>query len=176
MEQALPMAFWTEEIVALFCILLAILLTIFNLPGNTLLLLAYLGYILLDEPRYLNMQTVLLMVLLYALGEIWDFCISYLGIKREHVSWLAVFFIGAGTLLGTIIGTAVLPILGSVIGGACGAFVVAYVYQYWCTRNTDEACTLALKAARNQFIALIGKLIVTVLIACLFAQQIFLCR
>lgn len=76
MEQAFPSVFWLEDILALFIILLAILLTIFNLPGNTLLLLGYLGYILVDEPRYLNMQTVLLMVLLDALGEIWDFCIS----------------------------------------------------------------------------------------------------
>ena len=120
MEQAFPSVFWLEDILALFIILLAILLTIFNLPGNTLLLLGYLGYILVDEPRYLNMQTVLLMVLLYALGEIWDFCISYLGIKREHISWLAVTFIGSGTLIGTCVGTMFLPVLGSVIGGAAG--------------------------------------------------------
>lgn len=175
MEQALPMSFWMEDILALFIILLAIFLTIFNLPGNTLLLLGYLGYILLDEPRYLNMQTVLLMVLLYALGEIWDFCISYLGIKREHISWLAVAFIGAGTLAGTGVGTVVLPVLGSVIGGAAGAFLAAFAYQYWCTRDTGNAYNLAFKAARNQFIALIGKLVVTVLIACLFARQIFSC-
>ena len=176
MEQAFPSVFCLFFILALFIILLAILLTIFNLPGNTLLLLGYLGYILVDEPRYLNMQTVLLMVLLYALGEIWDFCISYLGIKREHISWLAVTFIGGGTLIGTCVGTMFLPVLGSVIGGAAGAFLAAFAYQYWCTRDTQNAYNLAFKAARNQFIALIGKLVVTVLIACLFARQIFSCN
>jgi hypothetical protein len=38
-----------------------------------------------------------------------------------------------------------------------------------------DAYSLAFKAARNQFIALIGKLVVTVLIACIFARQIFSC-
>ena len=173
MEQGLPTVFWMQEILAVLIILLAILLTIFNLPGNTLLVIGYLGYVLLDGPRYLNMHTAMLMILLYALGEIWDFCISYLGIKRENISWIAVGLIGVGTLIGTIAGTAFLPILGSVIGGAAGAFIMAYVYQYWCTRSTDQARMLAWKAARNQFIALIGKLVVTVLIACIFAKQIF---
>ncbi len=176
MEQSLPMAFWVEELVALLIILTAVFLTIFNMPGNTLLLLSYLGFILFDQPRYLDMQTVLLMVLLYAAGEIWDFCIGYLGIRRENISWSAVALIGVGTLLGTLAGTAVLPILGSVAGGALGAFATAYVYQYWSTKDTDAARNLAYKAARNQFVALLGKLLVTVLISILFAKQIFSCH
>ena len=115
------------------------------------------------------------MILIYALGEIWEFVLSFFGIKRQvkDISWWGVFLIGCGTFAGTILGTTVFPVLGSVIGGAIGAFAMAYLYEYLRSHNMQHAGALAWQAAKMQFVAMLGKLVATFALAILLARQIF---
>lgn len=152
------MASALEWIIAAFVAFLGPILTIFDLPGNSLMLLTGLGFAFYDEALYFNGRLLSAMVLIYAFGECWEFCVSLFGIKREKVSWLAVFLIGLGGFVGTIIGTGAFPILGSFIGGLVGAFVAAFVYEYMRSGIRSNAWNLAVKAARVRFLALIGKL------------------
>lgn len=113
-----------ERIFAIFIAISGPILTIFDLPGNTLLLLTSLMFAFFDEVLYFNGRLLSAMVLIYALGEFWEFCVGLFGIKRSKVSWFAVIFIALGSFAGTLLGTLIFPILGSLLGGMAGAFAL----------------------------------------------------
>lgn len=161
-----------EWIVAALVALLGPILTIFDLPGNSLMLLTGFGFAFYDEALYFNGRLLSAMVLIYAFGECWEFCVSLFGIKKEKVSWLAVFLIGLGGFFGTIIGTGAFPILGSFIGGLVGAFVVAFAYEYMRSGVGSNAWNLAVKAAGMRFLALIGKLAAGFALAILLIKMV----
>lgn len=161
-----------EWILTALVALIGPILTIFDLPGNSLMLLTGFGFAFYDEALYFNGRLLSAMVLVYAFGECWEFCVSLFGIKKEKVSWLAVFLIGFGGFVGTIIGTGAFPILGSFIGGLVGAFVAAFVYEYMRSGKHSNAWNLAMKAAKVRFLALIGKLAASFALAILLIKMV----
>ena len=70
-----------ERTFAIFIAISGPILTIFDLPGNTLLLLTSLMFAFFDEVLYFNGRLLSAMVLIYALGEFWEFCVGLFGIK-----------------------------------------------------------------------------------------------
>lgn len=167
------MDFAVERALAAFVAVLGPLLTIFDLPGNTLLLVTGLGFAFFNENMYFSGRLLSAMILIYALGEAWEFCVSLFGIKKQKVSWLAVFIIGAGGFIGTVLGTALLPILGSIIGGMMGAAAMAFMYELARTGVRSDALRLAWEAAKMRFLALIGKLAAGIALAALLVKQVF---
>lgn len=167
------MEFVVERSFAAFIAVLGPLLTIFDLPGNTLLLLTGLGFAFFNENMYFSGRLLSAMILIYVMGEAWEFCVSLFGIKRQKVSWLAVLLIGTGGFVGTVLGTAVLPILGSIIGGMIGSAVMAFVYELARTGMRGDALHLAWEAAKMRFFALIGKLAAGIALAALLVKQVF---
>ena len=115
-----------ERIFAIFIAVSGPILTIFDLPGNTLLLLTSLMFAFFDEVLYFNGRLLSAMVLIYALGEFWEFCVGLFGIKRSKVSWFAVIFIALGSFAGTLLGTLIFPILGSL-----HAVAVTVISSFW---------------------------------------------
>lgn len=162
-----------EWAVAGLIVVLGPLLTIFDLPGNSLLMLASLGFAFYDEALYFNGRLLSAMILIYALGECWEFCVSLFGIKRRNTSWLAVLVIGAGGFAGTLVGTGFFPVLGSFIGGLIGAYVAAFIYEYLHSGERRNAFALALLAAKVRFMALIGKLAAGLALSVLLVKQVF---
>ena len=166
------MEYLAERIIAGIIMALGPLLTVFDLPGNTLLLLTSLGFAVYDGALYFNGRLMAAAVLIYAFGECWEFCVSLFGIKRRKVSWLAVLLIGIGGFLGTLAGTVVLPVLGSFAGGIAGAYVTAFIYEYLHTGRSSSALLLAMQAAKVRFLALIGKLAAGILLAVILFRQV----
>lgn len=168
------MEFLVEWALGAVIIIVGPLLTLLDLPGNTVLLAAGIGYAFFDEARYFDGRLLSALVLVYAFGEIWEFVVSIFGIKRHKVSWGAVFLIAVGTFIGAVIGTGFFPILGSVLGGAIGSYIAAFCYEYLHTRSKDHAYELAWQAAKTQFLALLGKIVASFAMALLLFKQIFL--
>ena len=168
------MQLFLEWLVAGIIVVLGPLLTIFDLPGNSLMMLTSLGFAFYDEAKYFDMRLLSAMVLIYVLGEAWEFCVSLFGIKRYKVSWVAVLFIGIGGFFGTLIGTGFFPILGSFVGGVCGAFVTAFIYEYLRSGMRQDAWHLAWETAKMRFLALIGKMCAGIALAILLVKQIYL--
>lgn len=166
------MEFMVERTVAVFIALLGPLLTVFDFPGNTLLMLTGLAFAFFDEVMYFNGRLLSAMILIYAIGECWEFCVELFGIKRKKVSWFAVLLIGLGGFAGTIVGTAVFPIFGSILGGMSGAFIVAFIYELCHTGLTTNAWSLAFEAAKMRFLAIIGKLAAGIALAALLLKQV----
>ena len=168
------MQLFLEWLVAGIIVVLGPLLTIFDLPGNSLMMLTSLGFAFYDEAKYFDMRLLSAMVLIYVLGEAWEFCVSLFGIKRYKVPWVAVLFIGIGGFFGTLIGTGFFPILGSFVGGVCGAFVTAFIYEYLRSGMRQDAWHLAWEAVKMRFLALIGKMCAGIALAILLVKQIYL--
>lgn len=116
--------FMLEWLAAVVLILIAVAMSLFDLPGNTLMVGCCLGFAFYDPAKYFDIRIISAVILIYALGEIWEFVLSFFGIKRQvrSISWWGVFLIGCGTFVGTVMGTTAFPVAGSVIGGAIGAF------------------------------------------------------
>lgn len=168
------MQLFLEWLVAGIIVVLGPMLTIFDLPGNSLMVLTSLGFAFYDEAKYFDMRLLSAMVLIYVLGEAWEFCVSLFGIKRYKVPWVAVLFIGVGGFFGTLIGTGFFPILGSFVGGVCGAFVTAFIYEYLRSGMRQDAWHLAWETAKMRFLALIGKMCAGIALAILLVKQIYL--
>ena len=168
------MQLFLEWLVAGIIVVLGPLLTIFDLPGNSLMMLTSLGFAFYDEAKYFDMRLLSAMVFIYVLGEAWEFCVSLFGIKRYKVPWVAVLFIGVGGFFGTLIGTGFFPILGSFVGGVCGAFVTAFIYEYLRSGMRQDAWHLAWETAKMRFLALIGKMCAGIALAILLVKQIYL--
>ena len=129
--------FMLEWLAAVVLILIAVAMSLFDLPGNTLMVGCCLGFAFYDPAKYFDIRIISAVILIYALGEIWEFVLSFFGIKRQvrSISWWGVFLIGCGTFVGTVMGTTAFPVAGSVIGGAIGAFAMAYLYEYSRSHN-----------------------------------------
>ncbi len=162
-----------EYIITIAIILIAVVFTIFDLPGNTILIGTSMGFAFFETGKYFDLRLLSAMILVYALGEIWEIAVAFLGIKKEKISWKGVFFISIGTFLGTLAGTMVFPILGSIIGGMIGAFVFAFIWDYSSSKDKANAFDLAWQAAKMQIFALFGKLVATFAMSVLLIRQIF---
>lgn len=168
------MEFLVEWAFGALIVVVGPLLTLLDLPGNTIMLAAGIGYAFFDEARYFDGRLLSALVLVYAFGEIWEFIVSFFGIRRHKVSWGAVFLIAVGTFIGAVIGTGFFPVLGSVLGDAVGSYIVAFGYEFMRTRNKENAFALAWKAAQTQFVAMLGKIVASFAMALLLFKQIFL--
>lgn len=168
------MEYFLEALAASFIVIVGPLLTLVGLPGNTLMLLAGIGFACFDEAKYFDGRILSALVLIYVFGELWEFIVSFFGIRRHKLPWSVVGLIGIGTFIGAVLGTGVFPVFGSVLGGAMGSFVMAFVYEYSQTMDCDDAFELAWKAAKLQFIAIIGKVVAAAAMAILLVKQIFL--
>lgn len=164
---------WLGNIAMYLIILACLFLTFIDFCGNFLLLGTAVVYAFLENFRHFDEGFLLTLFVIFALGEFWEFFMSFFGIKKEHVSWLTVFLIGIGTLVGAVFGTMVLPLFGSLVGGAGGAFLVAYVVEYSRTNNGNDAWSLALTAFKMQFLAMLGKIVAGVVMACLMVSRLF---
>lgn len=137
-----------------------------------MLLLTSLMFAFFDEVLYFNGRLLSAMVLIYALGEFWEFCVGLFGIKRSKVSWFAVIFIALGSFAGTLLGTLIFPILGSLLGGMAGAFAAAFAYELARTGISADAMHLAWTAAKMRFLAMVGKLAAGIALAALLLKQV----
>lgn len=150
------------------------LLTIFDLPGNTLMLLTGLGMVFLYDNLNPDLNYLLAMVIVYLVGECWEFFVGLFGIRREKVSWFVVFCIGVGGFVGTVFGTGLFPILGSFAGGVIGAFIAAFLYEYIHSGTSKNAFHIAWAAAKMRCFALLGKLVACMVLAVMLVKIIIL--
>lgn len=166
------MEFMLERTIAAVIALIGPLLTLFDLPGNSLMLLTAVFYAIYDQALYFNVRLLSAMLIIYAVGEGWEFFVSLFGIKRKDVSWIAVFFIAVGGFCGTLVGTAALPVLGSFLGGIAGAFMMAFVYELLHTGVTANAFNLAWQAAKVRCLAMLGKITAGIVLAVLLVKLV----
>ena len=94
------MEYFLEALAAAFIVIVGPLLTLVGLPGNTLMLLAGIGFACFDEAKYFDGRILSALVLIYVFGELWEFIVSFFGIRRHKLPWSVVGLIGIGTFIG----------------------------------------------------------------------------
>lgn len=137
-----------------------VILTMLGLGGNTWLMLLAAVYAVYNNFVYMNGSVLAWMLILYLIGEAWDFGISFFGIRRAKISYSKIIVIGIGTIIGSFAGTIILPILGSVLGATFGAFAAAYIVEVLSGNDRSNAWRIAYVAASMQVLALGGKVII----------------
>lgn len=149
-------------------ILVFLLFTALDWAGNFLILILAVAYTLYYNFTNISLQLLLFLTIIFIVGELWEFFIGILGIKRENVSWLTILFISIGTFIGAIIGTTILPILGTVLGSAIFGGSIAFFIEYLKNKNKKDAFTLAWITFKAQILARFGKIIAGIIMSVLF--------
>lgn len=149
-----------------------VILTMLGMGGNTLLMLLTAVYAVTDDFVHMSGSVLAWMLILYIIGEAWDFIISFFGVRKEKISYPKTIVIGIGGIIGSFFGTAILPILGSVIGAAIGAFATAYTVEMLSGYDRSQAWRIAYVAASMQMLALAGKVIIGCIMFILFISNV----
>lgn len=87
-----------EWLAAGLLILFAFAMALFDLPGNTVMVLSGLGFAFYDPAKYFDIRLISAMILVYAMGEIWEFALSFLGLRKK----LRIFPGGLSYLLAAV--------------------------------------------------------------------------
>ncbi len=145
-----------------------LVITLVGFAGNGLILLMALLYGISTNFATVTGQVLLWMFLVFVLGEIWEFVVGFLGIKREKVPTFTVLMIACGTIMGSIIGTLIMPLLGSLLGASIGAFCFAFVFERARGETQHRSWYIACMAASLQLLALLGKIIAGCIILIMF--------
>lgn len=153
--------------------LIGLVLTCIGLPGNLIMFLSVVLLAWYDGFVNLTGSYLVFIFLLFLVGELWEFLVGFLGIKKEKISWLSVLIIALGTISFAIAGSFVLPVVGSIIGGFIGAFITAFLVEYFFSTSHERALRLGLLAAKNQMFAVVGKLVVGIILFILLLKEIF---
>ena len=108
--------------------LVGLILVPFGLPGLWVMVLALIGYALLDDFQQVGLQTVLIAVAFAGAGEVIEAIVGFRFAKRyggsSRAGWGAII----GGLVGAVVGTPV-PLLGNLVGAFLGAFAGAALFE-----------------------------------------------
>ena len=145
-----------------------LMFTIVGLAGNGLILVLAIVYAISTDFSTLTGNTLLWLFIMFILGEIWEFGVSFLGIKKEQVSTFTVFFIACGTIIGSLVGTLFMPLVGSLLGASIGAFCFAFIIERLRGETRYRSWYIACVAASMQLLAAFGKIIVGCIMLIMF--------
>ncbi len=163
--------------------LLGLLLTVFQMPGNWLIVLLSVlaAWLMPDEQRFdVRWLTVGIVLGLAVIGEVLELATGVAFAKKQGASrravWLALFGGIAGALFGAG-GGSIVPVLGTLIGilsgGAGGAFLGAYLGETWKGRSEQQAVAVGTAVAIGRTLGVLGKMVVGVVMVLLVAWDAF---
>jgi uncharacterized protein YqgC (DUF456 family) len=155
--------------------------TFFTLPGNWLVLIFSVIYLLVlpaDAHPHLSWTVLALALALAVLGEVWEFLASAAGAARRGGSRRGAILAIVGSMVGSIggamLGAPVLvigPLIGALAGGAIGAFLGAYFGEW--NRRHAERVEIGKAAALGRLFGMAGKLAFGLLMVIIIAADSF---
>jgi len=146
------------------CFVAGLALVALGLPGLWLMVLAVIAYGGLTDFRTIGLWTIVTVVVLAAIGEIFEAWLGF-GLARRYggskrAGWGALL----GGLVGAIIGVPV-PVIGSVIGAFIGSFAGAVIFEYSKSAAAGTAVRAGWGALLGRVAATAAKIAVGVVIA-----------
>ena len=146
------------EIIALIIsalfFLAGIIITIFGIAGSFVVLLGAVLYDVITWSWQISPRTLLILLGIACLGEIFEWVFSVYGAKKFKMSNISIIGFIIGTIVGAIIGVPI-PIIGSIIGAFIGAFLGAAIFSFIELHDVQKA----LKAGIGAFVTRIGVMI-----------------
>ena len=146
------------KIVLVTVLLVGLVLTAAGFAGNWLILFAAIGYAWYDGFQHLEYAALVIIGVIFVIGEILEFISGIIGAKRKKAAKRTIPAAMLGAFLGGIWGTGMLPLLGSLLGAVMGAYAAAAVAEYTKVGDWTLAQEVALSVAKGQFIGAVLKL------------------
>ncbi len=165
------------------CLILLILLNViwlvlvlFGLPGNWLIvtstcLFAWWRW----EDGVFSIYTLIVIVVLAILGELFEFLGGMHGAKKAGASWRGSIAALAGAIVGAIFGTFMIPVLflGTVLGACIGAGLGAWAIEVSRGRKMEESVRCAVGAGLGELLGITAKVTVGIIIWLIIAFAAF---
>ena len=135
----------------------------FELPGNWLIVIStcLFAWWRWDDSVF-SIYTLIAIVLLAVLGELFEFLGGMRGARKAGASWRGSIAAIAGAVVGAIIGTFLIPILflGTVLGACIGAGLATWSLELSHGRKMDESVRCAVSAGLGELIGITAKVTV----------------
>lgn len=133
----------------------------FSLPGTWLMLGTTLLFAWWQSDHHIfSHATLILMVVLAALGEVVEFIAGVAGARKAGGSSKAATGALVGGLLGTLVGTFIIPIpmIGSLLGAAGGAGLGAWLVEARSGKTPDQRLKVGMAAGTGRLLGTVAKL------------------
>ena len=146
---------------------------IFFTPFGTLTILIGSGvYAFMTQFFVISGATFVCLLVIYALGEIWEYLAVALGTKTVGASTRAMWGAFGGGFLGAILGFFLLGI-GVVLGSFLGIFLGAFVAEWSLHKNLSKSIKAGAGGVFGRVGAIIGKVCIAFLMLGIVAVQVF---
>jgi uncharacterized protein YqgC (DUF456 family) len=153
-----------------------LVVVIFGLPGNWLIVISTCLFAWWRwEDGVFSIYTLIAIVVLAVLGELFEFLGGMHGAKRAGASWQGSIAAIAGAITGAIIGTFLIPILlfGTVLGACIGAGLATWSLELSRGRKMDESVRCAVSAGLGELLGITAKVTVGIIICIIVAIAAF---
>jgi len=153
-----------------------LMLVLFGLPGNWLIvtstcLFAWWRW----EDGVFSIYTLIVIVILAVLGELFEFLGGMHGAKKAGASWRGSIAALAGAIVGAILGTFMIPVLflGTVLGACIGAGLGAWAIEVSRGRKMEESVRCGVGAGLGELLGITVKVTAGIIIWLIVAVAAF---
>lgn len=142
-------------------------LTIFGLPGNWLIaistcLFAWWRW----DSGVFSIYTLVVVVVLAAMGELVEFTAGMMGARKSGASWPGSIAALFGAIAGAVLGTFAIPIplFGTLIGACFGAGFGVWGLEFSRGKKMEHSVRYAVGAGLGEFFGITSKLVLGIII------------
>ena len=132
----------------------------FTTFGTLIIFIGSLLYAILTSFSILTLKHLIILFILYLVGEVCEYILVIIGAKKLGASNTAVIGALIGALVGAIVGISVFGI-GLILGTFCGIFLGAFVAELLVHRDLLKS----IKAGAGGVLGRVGSIMVKVIIA-----------
>jgi len=153
-----------------------LLLVLFGLPGNWLIVISTCLFAWWRwEDGVFSIYTLIAIVGLAVLGELFEFLGGVHGAKRAGASWQGSLAAIAGAVAGAVAGTFLIPmpLFGTVLGACIGAGLATWSVELSRGRKMDESVCCGVSAGLGELFGITMKVIVGIIIWLIVAVASF---
>lgn len=151
-------------------------LVIFGLPGNWLIVISTCLFAWWRwEDGVFSIYTLIAIVVLASLGELFEFIGSTHGARKTGASWRGSIAAIAGVIVGAMVGTIIIPIifLGTVLGACVGAGMATWLVGLSRGKKMEESIRFAVGAGLGELFGITMKVIIGIIISLTVAIAAF---
>jgi len=147
-------------VILILCSILGLGAIFFTTFGTLIILIGCIVYALMTGFVVVSVKTLLILIMLYAAGEVTEYLFIIIGAKKFGASNSAVVGAIAGGIAGAIAGATFLGI-GLIFGTFLGIFLGAFLVELILKRDLIKS----LKAGAGSVLGRVGSVVVKVIIA-----------
>lgn len=164
------MEFFSLIILIIF-FLVGILATLFFDFGNLIIFIGCLVFALLTGFSVITLRFLIFLLVLYLLGELFEFLFTIIVAKRFGASNKAIIGALVGGIVGAILGTALLGV-GVILGSLFGIFFGAFLIELMSKRDVRKSMKTGAGGVMGRIVSVGAKLLIGLIMIALVAYRI----